>query len=47
MEKLKFIKVDPKLHKKLKQRALDKDSTIKKEVNEILENELGPGENID
>jgi len=40
MEKLKFIKIDPKLHKKIKQRALDKDSTITKEVDIILENAL-------
>jgi len=45
MEKLKFVKVDPKLHKKLKQRALDKDSTMKNELDKILENELKSGEN--
>ena len=36
MEKLKFIKVNPKLHRKLKQRALDKDSTMKKEVETLI-----------
>jgi len=36
MEKLKFIKVNPKLHRKLKQRALDNDSTMKREVDIIF-----------
>lgn len=32
----KNIKIDPELHKKLKQKALDKDKTLKLEVEDLL-----------
>lgn len=36
----KLVVIDKKLHKKLKQRAIDKDTTIKALLNKILEEAL-------
>lgn len=36
----KYLIVNKKIHKRLKQRALDKESTIRKELESILENAL-------
>lgn len=36
----KYVIVNKKIHKKLKQIALDKESTIRKELESILENAL-------
>jgi len=42
MEKIKkHIKVSSSLHKELKKRAVEKDSTIEEQINEILKKELG------
>ena len=39
-KKVKHLVMENEIHKKLKKRALEKDSTIKKEGNEILKKEL-------
>ena len=39
-KEVKFVKIEPGLHKKLKLRATEKDHYIQEELKEILEKEL-------
>ena len=43
----KTVNLEKQLHKKLKKRALEKDSTIRKELTEILEEKLEEDDKIE
>jgi len=45
MEKIKFVGLEHDVHKKIKRIATEKESTIQREVNDILKKELSIGEN--